>query len=252
MRDDKNIHALFDGSFDGFLSIVHARYYDGLDPSYISCAGAFQQALGAQYALIETDFKKSETVFDALHKKISNDAARTVYHAFHSSGPERFMHIFRYILLGFKTGEAVDRYMSLDYVFYTQKASRYVGGEAHLLTGFIRFAESAGGVLYARIGPVNDVLPLVANHFADRLMNEQWIIHDEKRKRVAVYDGENFVIADVPNDASFDNAEDEAKYNRLWRSFYETIAIQSRVNPKLQRTHLPLRYRKYMLEFNKK
>jgi len=160
------------------------------------------------------------------------------------------MSIYRYILLGFKTGEEVDRYMQLDYVLYVQKTAKYVGGEAHLLTGFIRFSETKQGVLYAKIGPNNNVLPLVANHFSDRLMNEQWIIHDEKRKTAAIYDGNEFVITDVPDSVSVVESDNEADYKKLWHSFFKTIAVESRVNPKLQRTHLPLHYRKYMSEFH--
>ena len=242
-------HAVFDGSFDGFLCVVHAHYYDKLDPIYISERSGFQRTIGADYKFIETDYEKAERVFNSMREKISEDAAGAIYKAFLSSGPERFMNVYRYALLGFKKGAEVDSYMKLDYVLYTQKAAKYVGSETHLLTGFCRFTETKSGVLYAEIGPVNNVLPLLANHFSDRLMNEQWIILDTKRNTAAVYDGKEFVISEVPETLKTESAAGEEKYRDLWRMFYETIAVETRENPKLQRTHLPLRYRKYMTEF---
>ena len=249
MPEDSFINVLFDGSFDGFCSIIHAHYYDKLNPDYIFEQSAYQQTLSALYEIIKTDYEKSEKVFEAMHKKISPEAAGTVYKAFLSAGEERFMNIYKYIRLGFKTGADVDLYMKHDYVLYVQKAARYVGGEAHLLTGFCRFAETISGVLYAPIGPVNNVLPLLANHFADRLMNEQWIIHDKKRHIAAVYDGNEFVISEVPKNAKVIDSSSEAEYKELWRSFFNSIAIENRKNKNLQRNNLPLRYRKFMTEF---
>ena len=250
MLETQNVSVLFDGTFDGFLTIVHAFYYDKLNPDYIFERNSFQQTLGADYVNIETETIKSEKVFSAIHDKISPAAASAVYYSFLYSELDRFINIFRYILLGFKVGEEVDRYMKYDYVWYVQRAAKYVGSEAHLLTGFCRFTETKQGVLYSKIGPNNNVLPLLANHFSDRLMNEQWIIHDEKRKTAAVYDGNDYVISDVPDEVSFTESGNEAEYKRLWHSFFNTIAVESRVNPKLQRQHLPLRYRKYMSEFH--
>jgi len=246
-----SVCVLFDGTFDGFLTIIHAHYYDRLEPDYIFESGSYQQTIGSSYVNVEADAIKSEVVFRAIKEKISPDAASSVYYSFLCFEPDRFMNIYRYILLGFKTGADVDAYMKYDYVIYVRRTAKYVGGEAHLLTGFCRFTETERGVLYAKIGPNNNVLPLVANHFADRLMNEQWIIHDEKRKTAAVYDGSEFVITDVPDEINVAGNASEDGYRKLWRTFYDTIAVESRVNYKLQRNHLPLRYRKYMTEFNR-
>ena len=41
----------------------------------------------------------------------------------------------------------------------------------------------------------------------------------------------------------------EERYSGLFTQFYETISIKERKNLKLQRTNLPLKYRKNMTEF---
>ena len=249
MPDITLVNVLFDGSFDGFCSIIHAHFYDKVAADYINEQSSFQETLGGSYKFITTDYEKSEKVFNAICEKISPEAASTVYKAFLSDGKERFINIYRYILLGFKKGAEVDRYMKYDYVTYVQKAARYVGGEAHLLTGFCRFTETVSGVLYAPVGPVNNVLAILAGHFSQRLMNEQWIIHDTKRHIAAVYDGNEFIISEVPDSVKVFSSSSEAEYRELWRSFFNTIAIENRKNKNLQRNNLPLRYRKHMTEF---
>jgi probable DNA metabolism protein len=42
---------------------------------------------------------------------------------------------------------------------------------------------------------------------------------------------------------------DSDEYQDLWKIFFENIAIKERINPKLQRNNLPLRFRKDMTEF---
>ena len=41
----------------------------------------------------------------------------------------------------------------------------------------------------------------------------------------------------------------EEEYARLWTGFCQTIAIESRINPRCQRQNLPYRYREDMVEF---
>ena len=44
-------------------------------------------------------------------------------------------------------------------------------------------------------------------------------------------------------------AEAEAAYQELFKRFCDSIAIESRINPKLQMNMLPLRFRPNMTEF---
>ena len=46
-------------------------------------------------------------------------------------------------------------------------------------------------------------------------------------------------------------SEEEARYQALWRKFYDTIAVEGRVNPKLRRGMMPMRYWKNMTEFQR-
>ena len=59
------------------------------------------------------------------------------------------------------------------------------------------------------------------------------------------------------NDHNFEEdklvfSQEEQVYRELFTEFCNTIAIEARIDLKLQRQMAPLRYRPYMVEFNQK
>ena len=241
----------FDGSYEGFLCVVYAYYYEKISPLNIQTEGEFQQLLDTEEYYIATDYKKAARVQAGIRKKISAKAGEYLACAFLAADEERYMHMFRYIVLGFKVGAMVDNHLQQDYVTGVHKRARYVSREAHLLCGFCRFAETKAGVFYCEISPVNNVLPILAEHFKDRMMNQAWLIHDKKRNQAAAYDGNRYVISNVPKHVGkeVEYAEKEAQIQDLWRCFFNVLAIEERKNKKLQRNMLPLHFRKWMTEF---
>ena len=109
------------------------------------------------------------------------------------------------------------------------------------------------GPLLGKIGPKNDLLPLVSRHFADRLPGENWILYDCNRKKASVHpaDGAWFLLrADSALwQEHLNKKTDEETYEDLWKTFHKSIAIAQRTNLKCQQTMLPLRFRPYMTEF---
>lgn len=49
--------------------------------------------------------------------------------------------------------------------------------------------------------------------------------------------------------SAFIHVNEEAKYVKLWKGFFDSIAIKERESYERQRQHLPLHYRKYVTEF---
>ena len=240
----------FDGTYEGFLCIVHAYYYDGIIPITISAGDEYQQALDAEEYYISTDYHKAAQVQAGIRKKISAQADDYLTLAYYAEDDSRYMDMFRYVVLGFNAGAAVDNHMQQDYVLNVHKHARYVGREAHLLTGFCRFAETKTGVFYCEVSPVNNVLLILAEHFSDRMMNQAWVIHDTKRNRAALYNGSHYEITDVPRIEKLEYSDKESRIQDLWRTFFSAVSIKERANRKCQRNHLPLHFRKHMTEFN--
>jgi len=245
----RDVSILFDGTLEGFLCILHAYFYDGVSPLIIQEDNCHQPTLDTEEYFCVTDYEKATKVHHAINEKISTHSAQTLANAFLADREDRYMTMFRYLLLGFKVGWKVDDHLQEDCVLRMRKLSRQVGREAHLLTGFCRFEETQGGIYYCPVEPNNYVLPILAEHFSDRMINQSWIIHDKSRGKAAVYNGEEYVIANVPKAAQVTHTENEAYIQDLWVAFFDSINIKERINPKVQKRLLPLYFRKMMTEF---
>ena len=108
----------------------------------------------------------------------------------------------------------------------------------------------ADKVLFSTIEPNNNILPLIAPHFADRYANEAFIIYDKKRSIALVYRPYQYVIVPIEEWQLPEVDKNEMEYRGLWKRFYDTIAIESRYNPKCRMNLMPKRYWKHMTEFN--
>ena len=253
---------LFDGSFEGLMCVVYARYYDKIEPITIRCFGdvAISQLHLADITssgelldeavlsvTIETDYSKAERVFAALQKK-TGEGAQNAYRAW-LSPKKMYWELFNYVILCFKEGGNAENFKTRDYVLDVQKTASYVGREAHLLTGFCRFVETKTGVFYCDISPVNDVLPILAEHFCERFSEQPFVIHDVRRGTAVIYDTKNYIIQEVGKNAKFEFDAIEEQWQELWSAFHKTIANEQRVNKKLHRQMMPLRFRKHVTEY---
>lgn len=241
---------IFDGTFDGFLTIIYGHYYSNWQPLDITDQDFYQQSLNTDYFFVTTNTQQSERVNTALTKKISNEFHENVCVSFLSASDQRFMPIYQYILKGFESGKIIDKHTHIDCVWEVQSLAKTVLREAHLQKEFIRFKETKSGVFYADISPKNNVLPILADHFRDRF-NFPWIIHDVSRKTAILYDLKECVMTDVDSDAKVELSEYESYFQSLWQCFHNSIANPLRKNSKLQRQLNPLYFRKHMTEFNK-
>lgn len=108
-------------------------------------------------------------------------------------------------------------------------------------------------MLTAVIHPKNNVLTLVTPHFADRFPEERFLIYDENRMLASLHiPGNPWILAQLPDMKGQDIESisfNEDEYRDLWKTFFDHIVIKERINPKLQRNNLPLRFRKDMTEF---
>ncbi|MCL2399125.1 MAG: TIGR03915 family putative DNA repair protein [Defluviitaleaceae bacterium] len=252
---------IFDGSFEGFLCTIYAYYYDKVTPLYIQTDSSRQQALGVEEYYVATDYDKAVRVQSGIRNKISSQAEDYLVYAFLScssfsenNNHNCYLDMFHYVILGFKVGKSVDNHLQKDCVLSVHKQARAVAREAHLLSGFCRFAETKQKLFYCSISPIHNVLSILAEHFQDRMMNQAWIIHDKKRNKAAIYDGHQYVIEDVPKnirDVKLDYDDKEELIQSLWGTFFDSVSIKERTNKSLQRNNLPLHFRKSMVEFNR-
>ena len=120
----------------------------------------------------------------------------------------------------------------------------------HLLKGFTRFSE-IDGVLVGEIEPKNRVLPLLRPHFCARYPGENFVLHDRTHREVLLHRPGRWAIVPAEDFRPGAPGEAERQYRRLWRRFYDTIAIEGRYNPRCRMTQMPKRYWGTMTEFQR-
>jgi probable DNA metabolism protein len=237
---------LYDGSFEGLLSSVfesfHSTPTQGLKHSRILSSRNLQFSVAEDYRIVISDKLKADKVEKAIREKLSSETLFLIYDVFLSEREEAATLIRDFLVYAFRHGRGVLTHLTNDTVDQMTKISLNLRRESHKYTGFVRFRQISDGLFYSAIHPKNNVLELLAPHFADRMRDMCWMIHDTGRGFAAVYDRKNWFISEnVPD--SFDEAKfPEDKYIDLWKEFYRTIGIESRYNPNLRRSLMPKRY----------
>ena len=247
---------------DGIFTAVYDAWDSGLGHRNVTLAlnGCFNYSLFTRYRSVPTDYEKSFKVARSLENKLSRQVFATAYYAALSESPDKADAIYRFLVLAFRHGPKIVSMLGLPEVQSVFALRRKVGNEAHYFREFIRFSDTGSGILFGKIHPKCNVLPLVAPLFSDRMPSETWALLDEARNMAVFHpaDQEWFLTSvseDAPESESFSeyrilkhtNSEDQ--YRSLWKVFHKTIAIKERINPRCQRNQLPLWYRENMTEF---
>jgi probable DNA metabolism protein len=245
---------LYDGSFEGFLSCVYLHYYEE-KASGIYAQNSYQHKLLQPCRVVETDVDRAQKVYEAIELKISCQALKRVYYLFLSNSEEKDNIALRYLRLGFRLGSRVDSHHSHPTVYEAQQIAQKVSKEAHLLTGLVRFSvlsvDSEGGdreLLYAKIQPDHNVLELLGEHFSDRFKGDPFLIHDAGRGKALYSAAGQWYIAPLDVRALPRQSEQEKLYRQMWKSYFDTIAIEERINPACQKRMMPVRYWKNLTE----
>lgn len=220
--------------------------------------------LFCSYIKVVPDREKSEKVVRTLRKRFGEEVWTAIYEASVCDGRplnrrqqmDKADAIYRSIVLGLSLpdGSRLMDYLQEPYVQQVFSLSRASNNEAHHLLGFLRFQELKNGVLLAKIHPKNDILSLLADHFCDRLPQENFIIYDETHKKAALHKkGSTYLLADASdvNPAFMEEYSSmELEYQRLWKGFFDSIAIEARKNQNLQNQNIAKRFQKDALEFH--
>lgn len=239
---------IYDGTFEGLLTAIHEAYYIKEKPDSIVTEANYQENLLTKKIPIQTDYLKADKVSDSIIKKISYGAFRKVYCAFLSEIPESGMIIYKYLRLGWKVGREVDSYLALQEVLDMQAIFKKVSYEEHRMLGLIRFRKLEGDIYYAPIQPDYNIVELLASHFAIRFNDQKFIIHDVGRSKAVVYNRKEWTICGFKANEILPFDVNEQDIQNLWKGFFNSIAIKTKINPGLQKRFMPKRYWKYLIE----
>ncbi len=233
---------LYDSKYSSLISWVIELLKHKIVPFNIKSNDEYEISLLEETVFLEVD-KNNMDYFYRLPKRI----IRAVYYLFLSDHKDKELIIYEFLKNAFKYKEKVFEYRNIDAVNETIKVSKYVGSEAHKYKGFVRFKYIESKFYYAEIEPNNNIIGILARHFKERLKTEPWVIRDLKRNIYAFYDLKKvFYLKDVGELKI--NSDTEENYEDLWKTFFKTIAIKERNNPRCQMNFAPKRYWNHMLE----
>lgn len=251
------LYYIYDGTFDGFLTAVCEAMELNELPEQIVTEDKLEMNLFVETRAVKTDFEKAKGFLGDISKKLSREGLKTVLYCYLSAEPGSEIALCEYLQKAMVSSENIETKLADPVVLKVRKTGEKVAKEVNLFKGIIRFREIEPGFFYAPIEPDHQITPLLAEHFRKRFADQRWLIHDRRRNSGIFYDGNevlfinDFELKPELRDLSAGAvcfSEQESDYQELWKLYFKNIKIQERVNPKLQRQHLPVRYWKYLVE----
>ncbi len=245
-----------ENSIDGIFTGVYDAWASKLGHKNIELSSDQNQNLSlfSEYIAVTTDSSKSRKVSRTLIQKLGVYFYETICQCAMADGSCRKLSmdkanaIYQTIVmaLALPEGAKVLEYLGEPCIACIFELNRQTQNEAHHLLEFLRFAELRNKILFAQIHPKNDVLPILAAHFTNRLPLENFIIYDATHQIAAVHKAsKDYLIVDASSiNLSLAEAysKEEETFRSLWCAFFESIAIKSRENLKLQIQNIPKRF----------
>ncbi|MCQ2517963.1 MAG: TIGR03915 family putative DNA repair protein [Lachnospiraceae bacterium] len=201
---------------------------------------------------VTADSEKAEKVIRSVARKISPMARYWVDMALLHSDPDSVNIVYSFLRKGFRYGSSVCSRLNDPDIMKMMDMQRKVSGESYHLLEFARF-NNVGNVYISHLEPIHNTLLMIADHFADRMPSENFILIDDNRRFAVVHpkDEENYIRYLTPEDfeqlAVSEKIEDG--YTSMWRTYFDAIAIEERTNLRCQMSHFPKYKRKHATEW---
>ena len=235
-------------SVDGILSALYISFTEKLIPDLVVDNMSYQPLLDCLPIEIETNLEHANRVKTALFKYGGNDIIAHIKVCLLSCEKDALLIAFNYAHFMLEKRQDVSNMLAEKKVSSFSFLVQKVLHERHIMLGFLRFKESANGVLYAQCAPDNDIVELLAPHFLRRLSSTPFIIHDGKRNKIAISNGRTIKVQFTDLPANFSPSQNEENFNLLWKKYFRAINIKERKNTRQQDRYFPRRYRKYSFE----
>ncbi len=253
---EDSLEGIFTGVYEAYAAVSrHEAAHEGCS-IMAGMGGNFE--LFAEYIDVKTDAVKAGKVIRTICGSLGMPVYQELCKAAACEEAGKAEDIYKTIVLGLgrRLGTRVLDAWNNPHVAGVLELARRANNEIMHMEGFLRFQELENGMLFSRIGPKNNIIAMLTPHFADRLPNENFMIYDEKRGLFAIHEKQKqwvLVTGEIIDEEVMRSySEREEYFQALFIGFCRTIAIDARKNLSLQQQMLPLRFQKYMVEFEEK
>ncbi len=245
----------YDKTFEGLLSAVFEGYSRREFPEKLIGDGEAEPMFTSRLFRVETDPTKSERVWRGLQRKMLPKALNMLSHVWLSELPGSDELLFRYVRKIFDSPRGMESDFGDPDMLEVHKIAMKVSREGEHVRQFVRFQKAGDDTYFGAITPLYNALPLSIPYFRDRFADQKWIVYDTRRRYGFYYDLSTVTEISLLDDPMIGGklneklmAEDEQTFQALWRNYFKALTIRERINPKLQRQHMPRRFWKYMPE----
>lgn len=239
---------LYDGTFDGLLTIVFDCYSSKTLPQKIENEQTYYDNFLENTVNIYSDYEKSERVFKGIEKNICYDALYNSFYAFLSDEKDKEINVLKYLCNGFDIGPKINTMLTISYVYKVISLRERVSAECHKFKGLLRFVDVGNNLFYSSIHPDNNIIEPLGHHFIKRLPTQNFIIHDKNRNLGFLYNGKTYQIKELPVFSLPNFSEEEKMYQELWKSFFKSVTINERTNRRCQMQFMPKKYWEDLIE----
>ena len=246
----------YDKTFEGLLTSVFDAYSRKTFPERLLSENDIEPLFTDECHTVISSEEKSGRVWKALQQKLPKQACNMLMYVWLSEVEGSDELLFRYMRKTFDHTHSIAYNFGDADVLEVERLARKVAHEALYIKQFLRFQKAADNIFFAPIRPIYNALPLAINHFTDRFADQQWVIYDLRRKYGYYYDLNatreiTFTDADDTLREKLDEslmAEDEKLFQELWKGYFKALTIKERINPRLHRQHMPVRFWRYLTE----
>lgn len=261
----RNIYVCEDsltGIFSGIYEVWKRKMT--AEEAGLEVGDSFERRLFCEYIFCKAEERKALAVIRMIQKNLGADVYERISYALLSADRRKAEMVFRAMLEAKKLSrkDRLMEHLGNEAVRAVFGMYRQVANEAHHYKGFVRFRELKNKTLFAKIEPKHAVLPCIAEHFADRFPQENWVIYDKTHEVFLIHEkGKRYYFLQQymcmkGDSGSAQNiaggfSEEEMDYEALWKEFVQSISVAERENRALQNQNLPLRFRTNLVEFSK-
>ena len=213
-----------------------------------------QYSLFDEYIHVDEDMEKVNKIMDAVNLKISTYFYHALVYTSMAYEEDVLDNIYRCMLLGFAYGpEALNMVQYRDIMRNRQIRTR-LGKEINRFQEFMRFHKVSGGIYVAHFEPKSRIAMALGPVFEDRMPSEHWMIIDDIHREAVIHPKDESFYMRSLSDEEFNRFLDTEKINDeftdLWKTFFDTIAIEERKNERCQNNMFPIWTRKHAVEFS--
>ncbi len=237
---------MHDGSFEGLMTAIAVALREGDRVEGLLRADDPPTLLPVEPVRTRPDIL--DRMGDYLARRAGPETPEVLYHAYLSLWPDLDTPMLRYVRLGLSMGRDPGPLRQNPDVLRVKQAQRKLLGEMHLFLGILRFRQAGPSLFVADCEPDGRILPLLGDHFADRLWDQPFVIRDLRHGEAVLYrPGADWRLVALPDEkrAPLESAD---PMEALWRRYFEVLAIPERRNPLVQRTHLPKKRWRHLVE----